>query len=80
MAIKIVYYSEVIDNFGRTESSAKGHNIFSVLNNPMDWTDDMIFEDDKGQKYLIDDLVGKEVSVPEIGVYNTTFVFTVPDE
>ena len=74
MAIKIVYYSEVIDNWGRTESSAKGHNIFSVLNNPMDWTDDMMFEDDKGQKYFIDDLIGKKVSVPDIGI------FTVPEE
>ena len=73
-AIKIVYYSEVIDNWGRTESSAKGHNIFSVLNNPMDWTDDMVFEDDKGRKYSIDDLAGKEVCVPDIGI------FTVPEE
>ena len=72
-AIRIIYYSEVIDNWGRTESSMKGHNIFSVLNNPMDWTDDMIFEDDKGRKYSIDDLVGKEVSVPDIGI------FTVPE-
>lgn len=72
--IKIVYYSEVIDNFGRTESSAKGHNIFSVLNNPMDWTDDMIFEDDGGRKYFIDELIGKQVQVTDIGI------FTVPNE
>jgi len=68
-AIRIVYYSEVIDNMGRTESSAKGHNIFSILNSPEDWNDDMIFEDDKGQKYFIDDLIGKEVSVPDIGIF-----------
>lgn len=68
-AIRIVYYSEVINNMGRTESSAKGHNIFSVLNSPEDWNDDMIFEDDKGQKYFIDDLIGKEVSVPDIGIF-----------
>lgn len=74
MAIKIVYYSEVIDNYGRTESSAKGHNIFSVLNNPMDWSDDMTFEDDNGRKYFIDELVGKEVNVPDIGI------FTVPND
>jgi len=73
-AIKIIYYSEVIDNWGRTESSMKGDNIFSALNNPKDWTDDMIFEDDKGRKYSIDDLTGKEVSVPDIGI------FTVPEE
>ena len=74
MAIKIIYYSEVIDNWGRTESSMKGHNIFSVLNTPMDWTDDMVFEGEDGRKYSIDDLTGKEVSVPDIGI------FTVPEE
>jgi hypothetical protein len=67
--IRIVYYSETIDNMGRTESSAKGHNIFSVLNSPENWNDDMIFEDDKGQKYFIDDLIGKEVHVPDIGIF-----------
>lgn len=72
--ITIVYYSEVIDNRGRTESSAKGDIIFSVLNNPMDWSDDMIFEDDKGRLYYIDDLAGKEVNVPGIGI------FIVPEE
>lgn len=67
--ITIVYYSEVIDNQGMTESSAKGDIIFSVLNTPMDWTDDMTFKDDKGQIYFIDDLAGKEVCVPGIGVF-----------
>ena len=74
MAIKIVYYSEVIDNWGRTESSQKGDIIYNVLHNVDEWSDDMTFEDDKGQKYFIDDLVGKEVCVPDIGV------FTVPNE
>ena len=74
MAIKIVYYSEVIDNWGRTESSQKGDIIFNVLHNVDEWNDDMIFEDDKGNKYFIDDLVGKEVLVPDIGM------FTVPNE
>jgi hypothetical protein len=74
VAIKIVYYSEVIDNWGRTESSIKGDIIFSVLNNVDEWNDDMVFEDDKGQKYSIDDLTGKEVQVPDIGI------FTVPNE
>jgi hypothetical protein len=68
-AIKIIYYSEIIDNMGRTESSIIGHNIFSVLNNPMDWSDDMIFEDDKGNRYFIDDLIGKLVSIPDIGTF-----------
>lgn len=74
MAIKIIYYSEVIDNWGRTESSTKGHNIFSILNNPLEWTDDMVFEGEDGRKYSIDELAGKEVSVPDIGI------FTVPEE
>ena len=72
--IKIVYYTEVIDNWGRTESSAKGHNIFSILNNPLEWTDDMQFESDQGKIYFIDDLIGKKVQVPDIGI------FTVPEE
>ena len=67
--IRIVYYSETIDNMGRTESSAKGHNIFSVLNSPYEWSDDMEFFDEGGQKYFIDDLIGKEVSVPDIGIF-----------
>ena len=74
MAIKIVYYSEVIDNWGRTESSMKGEIIFAALNNVDDWTDDMVFEDKGGRKYSIDMLAGKEVNVPGIGI------FTVPED
>jgi len=72
--IKIIYYSEVIDNFGRTESSMRGDIIFSVLNDTEGFTDDMVFEDDKGNKLGIDDLIGKKVLVNDIGV------FTVPDD
>lgn len=72
MAIKIVYYSEVIDNWGRTESSKKGPIIFDVLNNPDEWSDDMAFFDERGCKYFIDNLVGKEVMVADVGI------FTVP--
>jgi hypothetical protein len=74
MAIKIIYYSEVVDNWGRMEASMKGDIIFSVLNSVEDWTDDMVFEDDKGRKYSIDELAGKQVNVPDIGI------FTVPEE
>ena len=73
-AINIIYYSEVIDNWGRTESSMKGDIIFSALNNVEEWTDDMVFEDDGGRKYSIDELAGKEVCVNDIGI------FTVPNE
>lgn len=72
--IKIVYYSEVIDNWGRTESSTKGEYIYNKLMNVDDWTDDMIFEDPAGNKYFIDDLIGKSVSVLNIGI------FTVPND
>ena len=72
--IKIVYFSETIDNWGRTESSMKGDIIFSALNNVEEWTDDMVFEDVHGEKYFIDDLIGKQVQVTDIGI------FTVPEE
>lgn len=74
MAIKIIYYKETIDNWGRTESSMKGDIIFNALNNVEDWNDDMTFEDENGRFYNIDELAGKEVDVPEIGI------FTVPTE
>ena len=74
MEIRIVYYSEVIDNWGRTESSTDGETIHRVLTTPDEWTDDMTFEDENGQKYFIDELSGKEVWVPGVGL------FTVPVE
>jgi hypothetical protein len=61
MAIKIVYYSEVIDNWGRTESSTKPEVISKILKDPDNFTDDMSFEDENGRVYDIDDLIGKEV-------------------
>ena len=69
MAIKIVYYTEPIDNFGRSESSMKGNIIFDVLNNVEDWNDDMKFQTKGGDWYNIDELAGKEVDVPEIGIF-----------
>jgi hypothetical protein len=72
--ITIVYYSEVIDNYGRTESSAQPQYIYNALMNVDDWTDDMVFEDMHRNKYFIDDLIGKEVNVPGIGI------FTVPND
>jgi|LakMenEpi03Aug12_release.lakeMendotaPanAssembly.Ray.scaffolds.fasta_scaffold529752_2 hypothetical protein len=73
--ICIVYYSEVIDNWGTEVTSSNGSSIFSILNNPLDWSDDMIFEDDNGVVYHIDDLIGKEVYIPNIDIG----VFTVLD-
>lgn len=71
--IKITYYEEVIDNWGRTESSIKPEIIKSVLTNQKDWNDDMTFEDEGGKKYFIDDLIGKEVEVGGV-------TFTIEEE
>lgn len=71
--IKITYYSEVIDNYGRTESSRRGEYIYNALMNVDEWSDDITFEDPAGYKYFIDDLIGKSVLVPNIGI------FTVPN-
>lgn len=72
--ININYYTEPIDNCGRTESSFKSDIIFNVLHNVEDWNEDMRFEDKKGKSYSIEDLAGKKVLLEEIGI------FTVPTE
>lgn len=71
--IEIVYYSEVIDNFGRTESSSKGHIILSVLANPVNHNDDMIFEDKNRNRYYIDDLQGKTILIKDTGILTVPF-------
>ncbi len=70
--IKIVYYSEVIDNWGRTESSEKPEVIHSILNDPDGFNDDMTFEDPDGNVYFIDDLIGKEVSIDGFEPFTVT--------
>jgi hypothetical protein len=62
-AIEIVYYSEVLDNWGKTESSEKPDAILKVLQTPDEWSDDMMFQDKGGKKYDIDELIGKQVKV-----------------
>jgi len=62
-SIEIVYYSEVIDNWGRTESSSKADVIAKLLQTPDDWSDDQTFEDKLGKPYDIDGLIGKNVKV-----------------
>jgi hypothetical protein len=84
--IKIVCYSEVIDNWGRTESSSKGSILHQVLTTPDDWSDDMFFEDDKGNSYMIDDLIGKKVLIEGVSSFNpetnsmSPLIFTVTEE
>jgi hypothetical protein len=65
MAIKIVYYRETLDSFGRSESSMKPAIIAAVLKDPDNFTDDMMFEAEGGMIFAIDDLVGQEVQVGE---------------
>ena len=72
--IKITYYSETIDNWGRTESSLNGDVIHRILMDTENWNDDMQFEDGNGTIYFIDDLIGKEVSVEGVGT------FTIPKD
>jgi hypothetical protein len=62
-AIEIVYYSEVIDNWGRTKSSSKVDVIAKLLQTPDDWSDDQKFVDKLGKPYDIDDLIGKTIKV-----------------
>jgi hypothetical protein len=61
--IEIVYYSEILDSWGKTNSSNKPEIIIKVLNSPEEFTDDMSFQDKIGNIYSVDDLIGKEVLV-----------------
>ncbi len=63
--INIVYYSEVLDNWGRTESSREPEQLKSALLNVEGFTDDMTFEDNTGHIYFIDELIGHQVKVGE---------------
>jgi len=53
----------VEDNWGRTTYMDKEKDILEQLIYPLDWTDDVTFIDSDGNRYLIDDLDGKEVEV-----------------
>jgi len=61
--INIVYYSEVIDNWGRTESSREPARLKEVLQAVEEFTDDMTFEDNTGHTYFIDELIGHQVKI-----------------
>ena len=63
--INITYYTETLDNWGRTESSTKPDVIKRVLQTPDEFSDDMQFEDKEGRIYFIDDLIGQEIQVGE---------------
>lgn len=53
----------VEDNWGRTTYMDKEKDILEQLIYPLDWTDDTTFIDTAGNRYLIDDLDGREVEV-----------------
>lgn len=53
----------VEDNWGRTTYMDKEKDILEQLIYPLDWTDDTTFIDTVGNRYLIDDLDGREVEV-----------------
>ena len=61
--IKIVSLTDVIDNWGRTETVTDPLEIQQVLLSPGEWTDDLTFTDDQGQVYWIDDLIDREVEL-----------------
>lgn len=65
--MKIVKIEEVIDNWGRYETTVHPAQIAEVLRDPATWSDDQAFYDENGQIYLIDGLIGKEVEVEGIG-------------
>jgi hypothetical protein len=64
--IKIVSLTDVIDNWGRTETVTDPLEIQQVLLSPEEWTDDLTFTDDRGQVYWIDDLIDREVELPGV--------------
>jgi len=52
----------------------QGHIIHEILNDPSLWSGDMTYyEGENNQIYFIDDLIGKEVEVENMGI------FTVPE-
>lgn len=60
--VEIDYYSEVIDNWGRTESSKKEKTIVSVLTKPNEFSDDFHFTGPSGS-YEMEDVERQVVKV-----------------
>ena len=63
--IKIVGFTETIDNCGRTVEGDE-QETFRILSAPEEWTDDIVFNGPAGHQYHIDDLIGKNVQVGNI--------------
>ena len=63
--IEIVLFADVLDNSGKEQVSESPAEILQVLKASDEFTDDMRFEDNHGNIYFIDDLLGKTVKVGE---------------
>jgi hypothetical protein len=61
--IEIVLYAEVMDNLGRESKTRDAKKISYALKASDEFNDDMRFEDQFGNMYFIDDLIGKTVKV-----------------
>lgn len=64
--ITIIKYSEILDNWGSTESSMKTDTILKVIEDTDSWSDDMRFYDSNHRMYFIDDLIGKTIKIGEV--------------
>jgi hypothetical protein len=70
-SINIIDCIETVDNWGGQEKYST-QETFRLLSNPEEWTDDQIFRGPAYERYLIDDLIGKTVTVGQV-------TFTVQD-
>lgn len=63
--IEIVGCTEVVDNWGRQERYTEKET-YGLLISPDEWTDDQTFFGPNNERYFIDDLIGKRVTVGPI--------------
>ena len=70
--INIIDCIETVDNWGGQEKYST-QETFRLLSNPDEWTDDQIFRGPADERYFIDDLIGKTVTVG-------TITFTVQED
>ena len=61
-SIEIIDCVETVDNWGR-QSTYSTLETLTLLINSADWTDDQIFRGPADERYCIDDLIGKRVTV-----------------
>ena len=71
-SLDIIDCIETVDNWGGQEKYST-QETFRLLSNPAEWTDDQVFLGPADERYCIDDLIGKRVTVGPI-------TFTVQEE